>query len=94
LALFDEDALFDLIESLDLDVDASEAESVEELQELVAKALGLEKPKPTTRKTFGKKEPPPKEVEEEEEEEEPVVEEPASKSGLQSRLASLRNRNK
>ncbi len=92
LALFDEDALFDLIENLDLEVDVSEAESVEELQELVAKALGLEKPKPTTRKTFAKKEPPPKEVEEEEEE--TVVEEPASKSGLQSRLASLRNRNK
>jgi hypothetical protein len=91
LMLFDEDALFDLIESLDLDVDASIAESVEELQELVAKALGLEKPKPAAaRRTFAKKEPEPK-VEEEEETQE---EEPASKAGLSSRLASLRNRNK
>lgn len=93
LMLFDEDALFDLIESLDLDVDASIAESVEELQELVAKALGLEKPKPAAaRRTFAKKEPEPK-VEDEEEGEAPE-EESASKVGMSSRLASLRNRNK
>jgi hypothetical protein len=96
LMLFDEDALFDLIESLDLDVDASIAESVEELQELVAKTLGLEKPKPAAaRRTFAKKEPEPKvEEEEETQEEETQEEEPASKAGLSSRLASLRNRNK
>jgi len=94
LTSFDEDALFDLIEQLDLDVDASEAESVEELAELVAKSLGLEKPK-ATRRTFAKKEPEPKvEDVEEDTEEESSVEESASKTGLSSRLASLRNRNK
>jgi len=92
LMLFDEDALFDLIEALNLDVDASVAESVEELQELVAKTLNLEKPKPAARRTFAKKEPEPQ-VEEDEAEEAPV-EESASKAGLSSRLASLRNRNK
>lgn len=87
----DEDEVFNLIEELDLDIDTSTLESLQELQQQVAKELGLEKPKPKTapaRRSFSKPEPK-KEVEEEE----APAEEP-SKSAVSNRLASLRNRNK
>lgn len=91
----DEDGLFELIESLDLEVDTAEMDSVEELQAAVVEALGLEKPKPKVgaRKTFGKPKEPEPEAEETTESEE-SEEEDSVRSKMQSKLAGLRNRNK
>jgi len=85
----DEDALFELIETLSLEVDTTTMESAEELQEAIINELGLEKPAPkaTARKTFGK----PKEPEKAEE---PEAEDSGVRAQMQNKLAGLRNRNK
>jgi len=89
----DEDTLFDMIESMELDVQTEEITSLEELRETIAQVLGISKPvvKQPMRRAFSKNTEEP--VAKKKPEPEPEVEAPA-KSSVSDKLASLRNRNK